>query len=113
MLMMLAWQPIESQRLVDILFDPAGQLWGFAGPFGEPRRRDRDALQQGHGDHRASATPAYSHRRRGAARSRARFSKNARNSADMPPPPASRATLPAGRRDRLPRQIQRREDREP
>jgi hypothetical protein len=30
MLMMLARQPIESQRLVDVLFNPAGELWVFA-----------------------------------------------------------------------------------
>ena len=34
--MMLAWQAIEGQRLVDILFHPAGELWIFTRPFGEP-----------------------------------------------------------------------------
>jgi hypothetical protein len=34
--MVLARQPIESQRFVDVLFDPAGELWVFARPFGEP-----------------------------------------------------------------------------
>jgi hypothetical protein len=35
-LMVLARQAIEDQRLVDVLFDPAGELWIFARPFGEP-----------------------------------------------------------------------------
>jgi hypothetical protein len=30
MLMVLARQTVEGQRLVDILFDPAGELWVFA-----------------------------------------------------------------------------------
>jgi len=30
MFMMLARQAMESQRLVDVLFNPAGQLWVFA-----------------------------------------------------------------------------------
>jgi hypothetical protein len=36
MLVVLARQPVESQRLLDTLFDPAGQLGIFAGPLGEP-----------------------------------------------------------------------------
>ena len=36
MLMVLARQAIESQCLVDVLFDPAGELGIFARPFGEP-----------------------------------------------------------------------------
>src|SRR5262249_39337227 len=92
---------------------PSRSALGICLTIWRARRRDRDAPRQGHGGHRPSATPADSRRRHGAARSRARFSKNARNSADMPPPPASHAVPPVVRRDRLPRQIQRREDREP
>src|SRR5215831_12179470 len=36
MLMVLAWQAVEGQRLDDVLFDPARKLWIFARPFGEP-----------------------------------------------------------------------------
>jgi len=36
MLMMLTRQSVKSQRFVDVLFDPAGELGVFAGPFGEP-----------------------------------------------------------------------------
>ena len=39
MLMMLARQPVKGQRLVDILFDPAGELGVFGRPFGEPGRK--------------------------------------------------------------------------
>jgi hypothetical protein len=34
--MVLARQAIEGQRLIDILFDPAGEFGIFARPFGEP-----------------------------------------------------------------------------
>ena len=37
-LMVLARQPVESERLIDRLFDPAGELWVLARPFGEPGR---------------------------------------------------------------------------
>ena len=37
MLMMLTRQSVKGQRLVDILFDPAGELGVFTRPFGEPR----------------------------------------------------------------------------
>src|SRR6266496_4795187 len=102
MLMVLTRQAVEGQRLVDILFDPAGKLRILRRPFGEPSgqiaaclgeiaaiprvrlRRPEDKLQ-------ASAAPAGSHRRPGAARSRARFLRNARNNADRPPPPEPRA----------------------
>jgi hypothetical protein len=30
MLMVLARQPVEGERLVDVVFDPAGELWVFA-----------------------------------------------------------------------------------
>ena len=39
MLMVLARQPVEGQRLVDILFDPAGELGIFARPLGKPGRQ--------------------------------------------------------------------------
>src|SRR3954451_390337 len=100
MLMMLAWQPIESQRLVDILFDPAGQLWVFAGPFGEPggeiatRFSKVTAIIEPAQLLQTVIVDAARHVVERVSQ------KNARNSADMPPPPASRATLPAGRRDR-------------
>src|SRR5215472_2732983 len=35
-LMVLARQPVKGQGLVDILFDPTGELEVFAGPFSEP-----------------------------------------------------------------------------
>jgi hypothetical protein len=37
MLMMPTRQSVKGQRLVDILFDPAGELGVFTRPFGEPR----------------------------------------------------------------------------
>jgi hypothetical protein len=36
MLKVLAWQPVEGQRLVDIVFDPAGELRILRRPLGEP-----------------------------------------------------------------------------
>jgi hypothetical protein len=35
-LMVLVRRPVKRQRLVDVLFDPAGQLGVFSWPFGEP-----------------------------------------------------------------------------
>jgi hypothetical protein len=34
--MVLARQPVEGQGLVDIVFDPAGELGIFRRPLGEP-----------------------------------------------------------------------------
>jgi hypothetical protein len=36
MLMMLARQPIKAERLVEVVFDPGGQLGLLSRPFGEP-----------------------------------------------------------------------------
>ena len=36
MLMVLAWQSVEGQRLVDIVFDPADELRILRRPLGEP-----------------------------------------------------------------------------
>jgi len=36
MLMVLARQPVKGQRLVDVLFDPAGELGVLGSAFGEP-----------------------------------------------------------------------------
>jgi len=36
MLMVLARQAVEGQRLLDLLFDPGDKLWVASAPFGEP-----------------------------------------------------------------------------
>ena len=36
MLVMLTRQPVEGQRLIDVVFDPTGELGIFARPLGEP-----------------------------------------------------------------------------
>ena len=37
--MVLPRQPVKVQRLVDVVFDPAGELRLLARPFGEPGRQ--------------------------------------------------------------------------
>ncbi len=39
MLMVLARQPVKSQRLIDVFFDPAGEPGILGRPLGKPRRQ--------------------------------------------------------------------------